>query len=807
MSVQEGICQTLNLSSSNNEILGENFDSPIELKKEKDLQCHEYIDDLLPTEVSSSEVSSDDSSLEDDDSDCNESGAENNSDSYNTPSLDSSDTDNDVCLMESESEDQSSDISTPFTGKLTIDTPKNRTTNDIKMKGRPSSCIFVASLAAALTDDELCHSVTEKFQVFGKLNGVKVLRDTQNRPYAFVQYSNDHDALRALNLSQGTLLNDRIIRCEQARVNRTLFISCQSPIACREIEIFCEKFGELEQLIPSLNSGPNKPNFPKEQLLPNFKFIDPATYKITSWFAQFAYRDDAIRAFANIKSELDWTVHWVQNVRVPKKYNLLSSARKQIEDFEAKQAAYQETSEDLGNPMISIDRKSIFVGQLHKDTTTDLLTNHFKSYGNIFNLKLFHKPTTIFAFIEYDDESSAAAALEKENHSTFLGKTIHVQYKELNNHSRYVRREARIVHRDDNYSRPRNNNFYVSPQVTLAPPPINVTRHKSFSGAVPENKSGEYADPIAKGTFNLRRNSLPVHYTPLISKWGPTKSFNADKSVRDNDSSRVRNYGTHEDGANNEEDGSEGDDQTDGQSSDTIESECDTLDLIEGQSHISMTSYNGSSRGSSKFSKSSNHIHSKYDGNTNSFSYKPRRYSHPPNPYYQPNYYVGLTGYPGSPQSTNQSMMMYYPPLPMPPPEALTQSPYYQHNNPYGPNMIPMMMSNGHMPPPPPQHMLQPLPPMGIPATTLNYNHSRQNSSGFNGNYQGISKDSSHHVSFEEDVRPDSSGDYTDSEACRNNNRFQNSLRNKVPSFKPGSVMEDESDDYGSNESPEYLDY
>lgn len=54
---------------------------------------------------------------------------------------------------------------------------------------------------------------------------VKVLVDTKNRPYAFVQYKTEKEAKFAIKVAQGALLNNRPIRCEHARVNRTLFLS------------------------------------------------------------------------------------------------------------------------------------------------------------------------------------------------------------------------------------------------------------------------------------------------------------------------------------------------------------------------------------------------------------------------------------------------------------------------------------------------------------------------------------------------------------------------------------------------------
>lgn len=40
--------------------------------------------------------------------------------------------------------------------------------------GKPSACVFVASLPALLTDDELCRLVSHNFQKYGEISSVKV---------------------------------------------------------------------------------------------------------------------------------------------------------------------------------------------------------------------------------------------------------------------------------------------------------------------------------------------------------------------------------------------------------------------------------------------------------------------------------------------------------------------------------------------------------------------------------------------------------------------------------------------------------
>ena len=798
---QKNLCETLDLNCSNTEFFKDSFNLRNLKESKKDTRCHEYIDDFVPEKVSSPSTS--ERELKFQESHCSD------GDSYETPPVHSSEYGVDLVLKDSNSNNL----------HIGLESISNKKNNHIT-KGRPSSCIFVASLAAMLTDDQLCHSVTEKFQSFGKLNGVKVLRDPQNRPYAFVQYTNDHDAQRALNLSQGSTLNDRVIRCEQARVNRTLFISCSSPISCRDIVSFCEQFGELEQLIPSFTPDSNQSNKNQSNLLPSFKVVEPESYKSSCWFVQFAFRDDAIRAFANIKSELSWTVHWVQNVKVPRKYNLLLSIQKSLsEEFDNKHGIYRESCGSFINNKISIDRKSIFVGQLHEDTTTELLTKHFEIYGKIFNLKLIHKPTNIFAFIEYDEESSAAIALEKENHSTFLGKTIHVQYKEINHSFPYTKREVRVNQEEFLNGKFNNNNnsnkVFVSPQVMLAPPPINIARKKYLDNSAIEFQSDHYLLAPFKGYSNYRRNSYPFQWH-LHSIGNEFKNFDtSDYSSKDMHVKMV-----NKNLEKGEEKQTTGKDISEGPSSDTVNSDYDTIGLIESPTHISMTSYNESSRDSFKPAKKNN-MDNKSNYNYTGKSYynsSRRRYSHPPNPYYQPGYFMTSNPYHSTSPGNSPSYMMYCPPIPMPPPELSSQHHCFQFNHPvspYGSSLIPMMMPQ--IPPPPLPYL--PVKSQTSASSTSNENISQNDERILSDKGNCRNRSESPHVSFKEDINP--VGSFRKSVTCLNdldcnrnvrhvddkNNRFRKILLNKVPSFKPKMSKERKSTPFNEGMPQGFLDY
>ncbi|KAI5955244.1 hypothetical protein KGF54_001805 [Candida jiufengensis] len=330
--------------------------------------------------------------------------------------------------------------SSPTKSAATTKDPK--TGSSTYVRGRPSACVFVASLRSNMSDDDLCVSVTNHFEKWGQLSTVKVLRDTSNRPYAFVQYENEQDSKNAIKYGHDSELDGRFIRCEAAKVNRTLFIRSKNNLSEILIETKLSSFGEIEELLPSNFSGQIYNDAPTLQ-----------GYK--NWFCKFVYRDDAIKAYANLTEEGVYQVDWAQNVD--------------------KRRTIKYRREEDENSKAAFDKFSIFIGQLNSNITETELRERFERHGGIENLHLIKKPDNTFAFITFIDEASAARSVEVENHSMLCGKTMHVQYREL----------------QSSYHSSRNF------KVALAPPPINLGRRNSSNA-----NSYKFNHKTSKPKFN-----------------------------------------------------------------------------------------------------------------------------------------------------------------------------------------------------------------------------------------------------------------------------------------------------------------
>ncbi|RUS27309.1 hypothetical protein BC938DRAFT_483445 [Jimgerdemannia flammicorona] len=262
-------------------------------------------------------------------------------------------------------------------------------------RGSPAGCLFVASLAASKTDEQLQVSVTKHFHQWGPLLNVKVMKDWMHRPYAFVQFENVTDAKHALTEAHNSLVDGRHIRVEQARVNRTLFIGkFGRNLNEDDIRDMLSRYGSIEDItiLQNYHTGKSK----------------------GCGFVKFCYRDDAIKAFLSLRSphaHLKWGVEWASNL------------------------------EFRGGPIGSpIDKQSVFIGQLNpQEITQELLEERFGVYGKIESAHLVNRGGSntavardAFAFIKYTEEEAAANAIEHENNSNYLDRTIKVAYRKSN---------------------------------------------------------------------------------------------------------------------------------------------------------------------------------------------------------------------------------------------------------------------------------------------------------------------------------------------------------------------------------------
>ncbi|KAI7876058.1 RNA-binding domain-containing protein [Lichtheimia hyalospora FSU 10163] len=288
-------------------------------------------------------------------------------------------------------------------------------------RGSPAACIFVASLAKEKSDRELHRSVWRHFSQWGRLLHVKVLKDWMSRPYAFVQYAHLPDATVALQNAPGTLLDGRNIRCEQARVNRTICISSNNtnlPVEGEEVRSKLLSFGSIETM--------RMMEVPTEQGMTRYAYV------------KYQYRDDAIKAFLVLRGDNElqskWRIDWAANLDVTA--SNLSTA---IRSPQVARIGGSNHHSNVSYSSIPKDRSSIFIGNLFPSVTENILRERFSCYGHIVSVRIIRKSLfsklnpaqeRVFAFVKYEYTDCAEKAIAEQNQAIWNGKQLRVAYRE-----------------------------------------------------------------------------------------------------------------------------------------------------------------------------------------------------------------------------------------------------------------------------------------------------------------------------------------------------------------------------------------
>jgi len=274
---------------------------------------------------------------------------------------------------------------------------------DLAKNGLPSACVFVANLASSQTDEQLLASVEKYFKQFGRLH-VKIRRDNKGNPYSFCQFESDEVARLAVTEGRHAIIDEtgRRIRCEPAKVNRTLVLAKRddSVITRDEVDKMLFGYGPLEAIEFSAAIG----RTPTRTLNHGVRC-----------FVRFSYRQDAVDCYQFFRCHQVWSADWTHNFPVAQ---LVPPTIERIHVQE-------------------LDPESVFVGKLNPNQVTeDALRARFQEHGPIVEIHLLKKEKPgigriAFAFIKYENAEDAAAAIEAENNTEFLGNLIHVQQREV----------------------------------------------------------------------------------------------------------------------------------------------------------------------------------------------------------------------------------------------------------------------------------------------------------------------------------------------------------------------------------------
>ncbi|CAO3649650.1 unnamed protein product [Mucor fragilis] len=384
-------------------------------------------------------------------------------------------------------------------------TPENQCiSSDGQKKENPAACVFVASLNKDLKDADLKTSVYEHFLKWGHIMSVKVFKDWLKRPYAFVQYEAVDDCKQALKEAPKTSINGRRIRCEPARVNRSIcLVSLNQPFNKRHVSNVLSEYGEIEDM---------------NILQPHGKFH--------SIIIKFKYRDDAIKAYMELK--------------FPKK-NLLNERSRQ--QWFVEWAAYLSSDNVYGvcGTACRLDKHAIFIGNLPESVNEEDLFIKFTTYGHILDIHLIRKPVfrntykKVFAFVKYQSEKETAEAIDAENGALYKDKIIRVCYRQYpcNNRCNYQQHamgdpalvSSNMSHLGYNNSSNKAFSNMTQPKSTE----YNDGYHNNVYPTPPSNSY--YVDPyptMVYYTYTPYNNPYNNVHTTLVKNVGTNKHLVSD---------------------------------------------------------------------------------------------------------------------------------------------------------------------------------------------------------------------------------------------------------------------------------------
>nr|XP_036580845.1 RNA recognition domain-containing protein [Colletotrichum truncatum]KAF6788917.1 RNA recognition domain-containing protein [Colletotrichum truncatum] len=258
-----------------------------------------------------------------------------------------------------------------------------------------TACVFVANLPEHREDWTLEAAVTKEFERFGVVF-VKIRRDNQGMPFAFVQFTNDASANEARVRGKGMMILGRPCRTETVRANRTYIIyrRNRSAITLEEANELLSPFGRLETA-----------RFLDNQIQEQMRL--PVTIRVQ--FKDFDPSQQVLRAF-----------------RLNKVYKV------EAYDFKKAMQARARHPDRKFLDHYDRDRRSIFMTDLPLDTTEQDIRGLMEDVGGVVSVQMKrmeypHDGPKLIAFVEFTNASLPDMAIERYHNNMVGGFPIRVE--------------------------------------------------------------------------------------------------------------------------------------------------------------------------------------------------------------------------------------------------------------------------------------------------------------------------------------------------------------------------------------------
>jgi RNA recognition motif-containing protein len=277
----------------------------------------------------------------------------------------------------------------------------------------PDACLFAANLEDNKSVEDHERDLLSKFGCFGECYP-QIKTDRKGHEFAILQFETVEQANNALRHGQGMLINGRPLRLEKAKVERALLITDMEGkrvITEHEARSLLTHFGQIEficttDLIPGRPSG-----------LPRGQYV------------RFMYWLDCRDAMYHFHEKYDDSY----------RLQLANGLEPRLVEYDQLGATIVR---GLDHGASSVDRRSVFIGNLPEDASKPEVEAIFSNFGTVVMANVVKKAypnvNNYFAFVEFSSVEEVEAACNAD--VTLRERKLRIEPKEYT-----ARRKSRLT--------------------------------------------------------------------------------------------------------------------------------------------------------------------------------------------------------------------------------------------------------------------------------------------------------------------------------------------------------------------------
>ncbi|KAI9295307.1 hypothetical protein K502DRAFT_365090 [Neoconidiobolus thromboides FSU 785] len=242
----------------------------------------------------------------------------------------------------------------------------------------PRGCLFIAGYPNLPNEEDILELLWLEFSKWGIVDNIKLAKTSTGVPYGFVYFQDYTCSENFLQYSEKVYINRSLLRVEDARVNRSLYV-LKLPISSmeyNELYLKLKEYGGIEYLT----------------------FEDKINYLGYEGFYLIRYKEweAAINAYKVLRCSKDWVIEWGTKI----------GQSGTVGDY------FLVYIDGLDSSIVS------------KSDLIDL----FSTIGDIKSINFINRGNASFGFVEFLDPLCSFQAVRCYNNTWWLNQHIHVHH-------------------------------------------------------------------------------------------------------------------------------------------------------------------------------------------------------------------------------------------------------------------------------------------------------------------------------------------------------------------------------------------